>query len=215
MVPPQEARAVVVSFYMPNIPRRVVAAQRALLKRLVPREVAIEQTMTVRSHERALDHLMATTPYETVVVLDIDCVPIAEGAIDRLIRRAEGGHLAGAAQRASHIQNGGHVYVGPFCLAVSRSTFAKLQPVSFRRTPRADVGEELTYAAEGKEVPIDYLWPTGSDDDIWELVPGRRFGHGTVYDGDFWHAFEIRSARHHQKFIQRCEAELRRLNAAS
>ena len=210
-IAPEKARAIVVSFYMPNIPRRVVAAQRRLLKRFAPADVAGLQIMTVRSHERALTQFMRTTRYRVVVFLDIDCVPIGPRAIDRLVAEAERGRLVGSAQRAGHIENGNHLYVGPFCLAIAAETYAALGRVSFARTSRADVGEELTFAAEEKNVPVSFLWPTASDDDIWELSPGRRFGHGTTYENDFWHAFEIRLPSHHDKFVARCAEFERRL----
>jgi hypothetical protein len=157
---------------------------------------------------------MATTRYPVVVFLDIDCVPVRAGAVERLVAHAEAGRLAGAAQRASHIANGDHLYAGPFCVALSRDTYERLGRRPFTRTPRADVGEELTYVAEEHGVPVHFLWPTASDDHIWTLTPGRTFGHGTTYDGDFWHAFEVRLPSHHDKFVARC-AEFERAAALS
>jgi hypothetical protein len=213
VIPPDRARAVLVSFYMPNIPRRVVAAQRRLLKRFSPPDVAIAQIMTVRSHEHALNHFMATTRYRVVVFLDIDCVPLRNGAIERLVGHAESGSLAGASQCASHLRNANHLYVGPFCLALTRDTYDALGRRPFTRTSRADVGEELTFAAQEHGLPVHFLWPTASDDHIWQLSPGRTYGHGTTYDDDFWHAFEIRLPSHHEKFVARC-AEFERAASA-
>lgn len=205
-VHPEQARGVVVSFYMSNISRAVVAAQRRVLKRFVPPNFAIEQVLTTETHERALNRFMDTTPYRAVMVLDIDAVPIREGAVDRLMSMADAGQVAGAAQRASHVANGGHLYAGPFCMAVTQETYNRLGRPRFDPTPRGDVAEELTYAAEERGVPVDLLWPTASEDHIWPLTDEISFGHGTVYADDFWHAFEIRKRHHQEKFVRRCEA---------
>ena len=74
----------------------------------------------------------------------------------------------------------------------------------FASTKRGDVAEELTYAAEKAGVPVDLLWPVSSDDSIWALTGGKRYGHGTTYEGGFWHAFQIRLREHQAKFIARC-----------
>jgi hypothetical protein len=207
-VPPDKARGVVVSFYMPNISRTVVAAQRRLLKRFTPPDVAIEQVRTTRKHEHAINHFMDTTAYRAVLILDIDCVPIRSGAIEDVFARIERGHLVGAVQRADHIRNNDHLYAGPFCVALSQQTYTALGRPKFDSTPRGDVGEELTYAAERLGVPVDLLWPTHSDDHIWRLADGKTFGHGTTYEDSFWHAFQIRFRSHQRRFVQRCDAFL-------
>jgi hypothetical protein len=204
-VKPEDARGVVVSFYMPNISRAVVAAQRRLLKRFTPPDVAIRQVMTTRKHEHAINHFMDTTPYRAVLILDIDCIPIRQGAVEGVFARAEQGHLVGAVQRANHIQNGGHLYVAPCCLALSQATYDRLGRPRFDSTPRGAVAEELTYTAETIGVPVDFLWPTHSDDNVWTLSEGITYGHGTIYDHSFWHAFEIRFRYHQRRFVARCE----------
>lgn len=204
-VPPAMARAVVVSFYMPNISRRVVAAQRRVLKRFVPSDVAIEQVMTWKKHEHAINDFISNTPYGVVVVLDIDCIPIDGGAVDRLIADAEKGLLVGAAQRANHIDNGGHLYAAPCCLAISIETYRRLGKPLFDSTKRGDVAEELTYAAEERGVPVKLLWPTSSEDHVWQLTETVTYGHGTIYERAFWHAFQIRFREHQDNFVRRCQ----------
>ena len=203
----------IVSFYMHNIPDSVVMAQRRLLKRFAPANVTIKQIRTRQSHADALTHFVEKTPYRTLVILDIDCVPTTAAALGGLISKAESGALVGSAQRSNHIQNNNHIYVAPSCMAFSAATYGALQPVSFKTTPRADVGEELSYAAEEKGLPIELSWPISSEDYIWDLVDSKKYGHGTAYDNGFWHAFQIRSKQHHVYFIRRCE-EFERLDGA-
>ncbi|MET0604825.1 MAG: hypothetical protein ABWZ80_00065, partial [Beijerinckiaceae bacterium] len=126
VVRPEGARGVIVSFYMANISRAVVAAQRRVLKRFAPPDVAIAQVLTDVDHGVSIDRFARTTPYRAFVVLDIDCIPVREGAIEDLFGRAERGAVVGAAQRADHIANNDHIYAGPFCVGVTMETYAKL-----------------------------------------------------------------------------------------
>lgn len=205
---PETARAVVVSFYMDNIRRGVVAAQRAALARFLPEGVAVRQIETKLGHAQSLERFLAETKFPIVVVLDINCIPIADGALERLIEGAEAGKLIGATACANHLDNGRHLFVGPFAMALSTALHAKLGKPSCRATARGDVAEEFTYAAEALGEPIEFLWPVASDDHIWELPNGVRFGHGTTYEGGVWHAFEIRARVHQAAFIERCRSFL-------
>jgi hypothetical protein len=208
-VPPERARAVVVSFYMANMPAEVVAAQRDVLIRLTPDNVAIVQVRTRLRHDDSIDLFLSRSPYRAFVILDIDCVPVSATAIADLLTRAEAGALAGAVQRTNHKQNDAHLFVAPSCLAMTRETYDALGRPSFRKTQRGDVAEEVTYVAEQRSVPVDFLWPTHSEDAIWELRDGMRYGHGTTFEKAFWHAFEIRHPEHHRRFITHCEDILR------
>jgi hypothetical protein len=208
VISPARARGVVTSFYMPNVSRRVVAAQRAVIKKYLPPNLAVEQVLTMKRHEDAMTHYMRTTPFRAVLFLDIDCVPVADGAIDRMFRGAEAGELAGSVQRSNHIQNNQHLYVAPSCMALSGETYRRLGQPDFESTPRGDVGEELTYEAEARGVSVRLLWPVSSEDFVWDLIDGKRYGHGTTFEGGFWHAFQIRFRQHQDDFIRRCEGFL-------
>lgn len=215
-VPPEKARGVVFSMYKRNISRRVVAAQRQMLLRYVPADVAIVQLCSSQSHPEALNAFVRNMAYRTVVILDIDCVPIQHGAIEGLLDLAEAGNLAGASARSNHIQNGGHVYAGPYCMAFTMETYRKLGSPDFRETERGDVGEELTYIAEACGVPVTLLWAVSSDEEhIWDLKDGLRFGRGTTYEGGFWHAFMIRYLENQRGFVARIEQMLRAANPAA
>ena len=137
VVLPDAARGVVLSIYMPNISRRVVAAQRRLLKALAPRDVAIAQIATTKRHADVLTEFLRTTPYRAVLILDIDCVPTQPGGIEHLLDLANEGQLAGTVNRANHIENGNHLFVAPFCLAISTNVY---RPGLAAPTPRAPRG---------------------------------------------------------------------------
>lgn len=209
---PGQARAAVASFYMSNISASVVAAQRRVLERLAPQDVEILQVKTRLFHGDAMTRLMRASRFPTVVFLDIDCIPVRDGAVDRLIRRAEEADgLVGAAQRANHIKGAPHTYAGPFCMAMTGKTYAALGRPSFFRTRRSDVGEELTRIAEAKGLPVDLLWPTACEEPRWDLTDDMKFGLGTTYDDDFWHAFRIRTREAEARFIEKCNEVLSEL----
>lgn len=198
----------VVSVYMDNIAGEVVRAQRQVLEALAPPDFELRQVLTGRSHAAALDEIMAGAEAELVLILDIDCVPLTRAAIPALTAKAAGGALAGCVQRANHIDNGAHLYVGPFCMALSRVLWNRLGRPSFEPTPRGDVGEALTYACEDAGAPLAMLWPSHVEAPQWDLTEGRRFGVNTEYDGAFLHTFNIRSREYQQRFVDRCSAIL-------
>jgi hypothetical protein len=198
----------IASVYMDNIPAEVVAAQRQVLQALAPPDFELRQVLTGRSHAAALDEIMAGAEAELVLILDIDCVPLTRAAIPALAAKAAGGALAGCVQRANHIDNGAHLYVGPFCMALSRVLWNRLGRPSFEPTPRGDVGEALTYACEDAGAPLAMLWPSHVEAPQWDLTEGRRFGVNTEYDGAFLHTFNIRSREYQQRFVDRCRAIL-------
>jgi hypothetical protein len=198
----------VASIYMDNIPGDVVRCQRAVLEALTPPEYELRQVLTTRSHGAALDEIMTNAANDLVIFLDIDCVPLTKDAIPALATTAHDGALAGCVQRANHIANGAHVYIGAFCMAVSRPIWEQIGRPSFEPTWRGDVGEELTYRCEETGVPVVMLWPSRVEEPHWDLTEGRRFGVNTEYEAAFLHTFNIRSPHYQPQFLQRCHAIL-------
>jgi hypothetical protein len=201
----------VVAFYMQNVSENVVAAQAEAIRRFLPKGVDLVQLKTGFAHGRTIDLFLAFADYDVVLILDIDCIPISANAIPSLIAAAQAGALVGAAQRANHIGNDDHIYVGPFLMGFSRATHARLGRPSFRETKRGDVGEELSYRAEVLGVPIEFLWPTSCDEAKWHLKDDIHFGRNTIYADKFLHAFEIRRPEQQAAFV----ATVRRVLAGS
>jgi Glycosyl transferase family 2 len=195
-----------VSFYMNNIAPAVVSSQWAVLQTLAPSGFAFEQILTSLSHGAAINEFLASARQDLIVLLDIDCVPLTARALPTLVARAAAGALAGCVQRANHIQNGAHLYVGPFCMAFRRRLWEDLGRPSFEPTARGDVGEEFTYRCEAAGRSVDMLWPSFMAAAHWDLTDGRQFGPNTEYDGLFLHAFGIRDPANQLGFLQRCRS---------
>lgn len=200
-------RAAVVTVYQDNIPAKVVARQAEVVCRFLPEGCAFEPRR-VGHHALGLDDYFRDLRHDAYLVLDIDCIPIAGWVIPWMLENACAGTLVGAAQRANHLDNGGHLYAGPCALAFSRDTFERAGRPSFRDTPRGDVGEELTYACERLGIPVALLWPTQVDVPRWTLLPGVPFGLGTTFGGAVYHAFEIAKGHTAAMFLAECERVL-------
>lgn len=212
--PRTEVQAVVFSIYMDNISREVVECQRKCVLRFLPENWQFIQYKFPGqggwpSHGQAIDDCLTQSLPPIVVVLDIDCIPLSPRSFPFLSSCCADGTLVGCVQRANHIDNNGHLYVGPCCVAFSFSSFLELGRPSFQATSRGDVGEELTYRWEECGKPVRFLWPTQVLQDLWELDSTRRFGIGTTYDDLFYHSFCISSPQLQPLFVSRCLSELK------
>jgi hypothetical protein len=190
---------------MDNIPVDVVEYQRRCVTKFLPEGWIFTQykhTTGNYSHPAALEKCLANCETDVVVFLDIDCIPLNKQALITLEDRASKGILVGAVQRANHLQNDEHIYVGPSCLAFSRSKYYDLGSPSFHETLRGDVGEELTYRWQESGAPVFFLWPTNVQRPMWLLNNRQSFGYGTTFGNMFYHAFCIRENTTY--FISKC-----------
>lgn len=204
----------VATFYTANLLPEMIQAQRRVLDQRVPDGIEIVQEEYAQQYrddiESANNRFLNERPdCDLVIFLDVDCVPLTDSAIPRLVDSAMAGRLVGGVQRANHIDNGQHLYVGPFCMAFTRQLWLDLGSPSFNLTPRADRAEELTFLCEEKGLPVDFLWVSHVGEPMWDLrpdIPGLpRFGLDTEYEGLFYHTFLSRCGEVYQhRFIDHC-----------
>jgi hypothetical protein len=190
---------------MGNINPKIVEYQRRCVERYLPHAWIYHQHYTEESHGSALNQCLRDAKEDVIVLLDIDCIPLSRASFSLLRHYAEKGVLTGAVQRANHVSNREHLYVGPFCMALSRSAYNSLGRPSFSETDRGDVGEELTYRWQETKGSIFFLWPSHVENQVWPLIGEAQFGYGTTYDGLFYHAFCIREGVTSDLFITRCK----------
>jgi hypothetical protein len=198
----------VFSCYMQNIPDVILSAQKECVTKFLPEGWSFKQHFTSKRHPDALSFLVEEAETDIMIVLDIDCVPLTPGALQYISWPAQRGALAGCVQRANHIKNCAHLYVGPFCMAFSKTRYKELGSPSFNETARGDVGEELTYAWQrDNPTMIKFLWPSNVEQPIfeWTLDGSYTFGLGTTYDGLFYHAFNARTPEGSKRFIAKCD----------
>ena len=196
---------IIASCYYDDMNRDVVNAQKSVILPM------IENTDIGFIHYRTTDHAQGMTeltrklskdyPDESVLWLDIDCVPTSKDALLNIPTF----RFTGCAQRANHIDNGGHIYVSPFCMHLPLSVYRQMGEPDFGSTKRGDVGEELTYIAESNRILFALSYPTHVVEPMWDLRDGIRFGLGTTYSNGFYHNFFSRDPKTAQMFITKCE----------
>jgi len=169
--------------------------------------------------EYGLNKLFYEDNYETILMLDIDCIPLSEHAIDYIFDRAEQGVLIGNVQRSNHLDNNKHIYPAPSCICLTKDTYEKLEKPKWHPTNRGDIGEELAYVAEQKGIEIEMFMPStyeelphwGNEErKPWDLRDGDpQFGIGTTFvdkDGNemFYHLFQSRLTVFNDLFFLKC-----------
>lgn len=199
------------SIYLSNIDKLVVENQKKVIDLLLPDNYTFEQVLHQPKagegffHATALEDCIKKNKSDVIVFLDIDCIPLNQKALTFIVDQASQGFIAGAVQRANHLNNNSHLYVGPFCMAFSFDQYKKLGCPSLRETGRGDCAEELTYVWEEKGPGIKLLWPSHVYRPAWALTDGISFGYGTTYEKSFYHAFAIRQMFMQGQFIDRCK----------
>lgn len=169
--------------------------------------------------EYGLEKLFYEDNYHTILMLDIDCIPLSTEALEYTFDRAEEGVLIGNVQRSNHIENNKHIYPAPSCIALTKETYEKLGKPSWKPTNRGDIGEELCYIAEEKGIQIEMFMPskyeevpyfTNTERKPWPLQDGQpEFGIGTTFvdkDGNemFYHLFQSRLNVFNHLFFLKC-----------
>jgi len=169
--------------------------------------------------EYGLEKLFYQDNYHTILMLDIDCIPLSTAALEYTFDRAEQGVLIGNAQRSNHIENNKHIYPAPSCICLTRDMYEKLGKPSWQPTSRGDIGEELCYIAEEKGIEIEMFMPgkyeeipyfTSTERKPWPLKDGQpEFGIGTTFvDSNgremFYHLFQSRLNVFNHLFFLKC-----------
>jgi hypothetical protein len=197
-------KTAVVSFYMLNMPDEIVRAQEQVVRRFLPEGFQFFQILTGVGHGASIDSFLRSTAYDVIIFLDIDCIPLTLGSFSLLADEATPDQLVGGAHRANHIDNGGHLYAGPFFCGVNRALYNDLGAPSARSVRGRDVAEEFTYACEAQGKSVKLWWPTSVETPRWKLTDDIGFGIGTTYENQFWHLFESRTDTNRARFIAKC-----------
>jgi hypothetical protein len=163
-----------------------------------------------------LQELFYKKNYQSVLILDIDCIPLNEEALNYIFAEAEKGKIVGNIQRSNHLQNNQHVYAAPSCICITKEMFEKLGSPSFKITNRGDIGEELTYLAEQQGIEVEMFMPSTyeklpyGDEKPWDLQDNMpKYGIGTTFINNegkemFYHLFQSRLNYFSDLFFLKC-----------
>ena len=228
----------IVSFFMRNVGDKTVGLQRSVVEKFNRSHVKHYQIKIDMAHGVAIDYFWTLNgvpvggfkdytfeqkfDHDAILLLDIDCIPVSNRAIDTYLAYAYEGSLAGNAQRSNHIDNGQHVFAAPSAAAITKDNYIKIGSPSAYENKRSDVLEEWTWKAEESKVRVDLAMPLRYNESprrydwekdqppYWALADGMPvYGVGTTYGdklGDlFYHQFQIRMDGMQDKFNKICE----------
>ncbi|MBM3487595.1 MAG: hypothetical protein FJX67_13345 [Alphaproteobacteria bacterium] len=178
------------AMYWSNIAPRMLDGQAAALAALGYTLRQDEATGT--AHDAWIETTLAALgPDDTILLLDIDCIPLNRAVVERAFAAAEAGALFGVAQAANHL-DAGFIYDAPAFLALARRTWEMLGWPSFAADARFNVGARLSAAAQAAGVAVELLWPSFTLVPRWPLAERGCYGIGTFYDGSVFHLFQSR-----------------------
>jgi len=232
----------IVTYYMPNVSDKTPFLQKKVIEKYNKSNVRVYQIKGDARHGAFIDifWIMNGVPmdgmenfnieqqfdHDVVLMLDIDCIPLSENAIDYYLEEAANGKLIGNAQRSNHIENGQHLFAAPSAMAISKETFLKIGKPVAKETLRSDVVEEYTWAAEENGVPVELILPQHYEkaphkynwekdqNPWWALKTGMPvYGIGTTFGNEekgslYYHNFQIFHPGNQEMFWARCEKEL-------
>lgn len=210
------------SYYNKVIPPEVARHQELVVAKLIEgtdtqfRQLNYAEDITP---DIALDYgvqeLLYNQNFDTILILDIDCIPLSRQALEYTFNQAEDNRLVGNIQRANHIKNNEHLYIGPSCMCFTRTFYDSINRPSFEFTHRGDVGEEITYRAQEYNKRIEYYTPHTYEQLPEEGKPWKlndtlpNFGVGTTYinkfgEEMFYHMFQSIYHVHNNLFYNKC-----------
>lgn len=193
----------ILSMYWNNIDPRIIKAQADVFAYWGYPIEQVEGTGT--DHGDWLDSVMDALPEdETILFVDIDCVPTRKSAIEKAFAAANAGHFYGVAQVANH-KDKAHIYISPVYMCISKASWRAMGSPSFKETTISDAGQHVTRVAEEKNYPIEMSMPTGCLKPMWNLADVGLYGIGTFYQSGLFHLFQARKQRNIKWFLRVCE----------
>lgn len=216
----------IATIFMRNISQETIYKQKQVVDKFNPSNITYYPILSDVSHGYTMTKLMEMLKqrgHDSVLFLDVDCVPLNDCAFDYMFKQAYAGKLIGDAQRSNHIENNQHVFAAPHNICISFETYSKIGSPSFEPTSRGDVGEELTFKAEESIIDVELLMPLRYDappirmawetntEPFWRLADGMpNYGIGTTYglqDGTemFWHCWQSFHPGQQERFLNKCK----------
>jgi hypothetical protein len=216
----------IASIFMKNIDAKTVENQQKVVEKFNKSNIQHYSVLTEANPGYTMDNLidmLESRGHDAIMFLDIDCVPLNDGALDYMFNKAYDGVLIGDAQRSNHIENGQHVFCAPHNVTFTIDLYRNLGNPSFLPNYRGDVGEELTFKAREANIPIEIIMPLRYDappirmdwepkdlPPYWDLADGMpKYGVGTTFGNDngdlFWHNYQIFHPGQQERFWNKCE----------
>lgn len=195
------------SFHWDNFNQDVLNAHKKVMAHF---GLNVTYTQENIPHGQWLDRVIGQSKSKVVAIIEPDLIPLNKEIIEKAAQYVfENDTFLGCAQVSNHIHPATHVFASPAFFFITPSCYEKLGRPSFLETRRADVAEELTFAAERIGLRFKTLFPKSYErapvEGVWRLGSYGHYGIGTVFDGGVYHLFQSRLAANVDLFVTRCE----------
>jgi len=200
----------IITFYDKKIKPLVVELQKKVFLKY---GFDINQIKVINwtTHGDAIDHFLEkiTEPNEIIVLFDIDCIPLNEKIIPIAVEWSKNNiGLFGNSQVAPKLKppHNKFIYVAPSFLVFNIDTYNRIGRPSFNETYRSDCGGELSHKIIEKGYSLNLLMPSHAEIVNFDLDDYHKFGYGTTYSNNTYHAFESRFGKKDTFFINKCNS---------
>lgn len=162
------------------------------------------------SHGNSIDNFLSDKFNEddVIVIFDIDSIPLNKNIINDCIHWCKNNiGVFSVAQKTIKLRNP-IIYAAPSFMVFSIKTYNLLGRPSFCTNERSDCGAEITHNARNLGIEVRLLYPSHVELPHTELDGYIKFGYGTTYGNNIYHAFESRFKQRNSYFINKCNSIL-------
>jgi len=223
----------IASFYMENIPVEVRRKQRQVVD-LFRGEIPFSQYFTQYDHARSIDYMLRDGldygSYDTLILLDIDAIPLHKSSFEVLLKMTENrGKICGAPQASNHLHPpyNEDLFIAPSIMCIPRSLWEEIGRPSAQPDRWNDVAQNISRKAGGDRVamlevhswekaPEPVQLPDGRIDapPFWALgKTGERYGLNTTFHHQgtplFFHSFQSWAPGQQARFLEKCDETLK------
>jgi hypothetical protein len=224
----------IASFYMENIPVEVRRKQRQVVD-LFRGEIPFSQYFTQYDHARSIDYMLRDGldygGYDTLILLDIDAIPLHKRSFDTILEMTENAtKISGVPQASNHLHApyNEDLFVAPSVMCIPRSLWEEIGKPSAQPDRWNDVAQNISRKAGGGRVsmldvysyekaPEPVMLPDGRVDapPFWNLgKTGQRYGLNTTFHlgGQplFFHSFQSWAPGQQSRFIEKCNETIKK-----
>lgn len=195
------------TLYWPNTKKEQMDSHRRVMKHF---ELPVNYHELQAPHGAWMDAVCRQSSADIIGFFDADCVPVSRERIMKCVEYVKNTQtFLGIAQVSNHIPPKSHIYAAPAFYLIAKKCLEQLgAEVSFRETARADVAEEVSYAAESKGIPYRCLYPSTFEREpvggLWPLGNYGYYGVGTTFENTVYHLYQGRMGNNMELFMQRC-----------
>lgn len=162
-----------------------------------------------KEHGEYFSEIINRNTEDYFIFFDVDCIPLSIDFLKKIQNDIQDGNtLSGAIGCANHINNM-ELYVHSCFLGTSKKLFKDCGSPDLKFFENGDTAQRFTQICKQLNKKCIFWNVTNSKDLIWDLIPvNKKFGHGTIYENQIYHQFEIRKQIYQSMYIEKCKSIL-------